>query len=75
MPEHDDDAVTIYSTDNQVEVALIKMWLDSAGIDHIVVNEAVSSLYPIAALSWVRFQVLSRDAAKAAEVLRTHGFK
>ena len=75
MPDHDDDLVTVYSTDNQVEVAFIKTQLDSAEIRYIAANDVISLVYPVDGMAIVRFQVLRKDAAEAAEVLLTHGFK
>ena len=69
----DDRLVTIYPTYDQVQAALIKMWLDSAGIPHIAVNRVISSVYPVDGMARVGFQVRAGDVDRAKEVLRENG--
>ncbi len=71
----EDDLVNVYSTTSQSDVALIKMWLDAAGIRYITCNEVISAVYPVDGMAMVRFQVRRGDEALALEVLREHGFK
>ncbi len=73
--QNDEDLVTLYSTDDQVEVALIKMWLDDVGIRCLTTSDVMRSIYPAGGMVTVRIQVFDRDVAKAAEVLRAHGLK
>jgi len=72
----DDDAlVTIYSTDRQAEIPLVKAWLDAEGIPYVTANEAISVIYPVDGMALVRLSVRRRDALKAVELLRAHGLK
>ena len=69
----DDELVTIYATDMQGRVAVIKMALDEAEIPYMAVGDVVSSIYPIVGMALVRFQVFHRDADRAQEVLTALG--
>jgi hypothetical protein len=71
----EEELVTIYTTDLQWQVTLIKLRLDEADIEYMTSNETFSGLWGIGVPSEVRFLVGSKDAERAAKVLREHGFK
>ena len=53
---------------------MAKMWLDAEGIDSVIANENLPSMYvyPAAALGYVEVQVREEDAERAIEVLKAH---
>ncbi|GAH36330.1 unnamed protein product [marine sediment metagenome] len=69
----DEELITVYSTDQPVQVALAKMRLDGEGIDYIAVNDIISAVYPVDGMAVVRFQVRRSDAERAVELLRHYG--
>lgn len=71
----DEPLVTIYATDIQSRVAVIKMALREAEIPYIAVNDVVSSILPIDGMAVVEFQVFERDAERATEVLTELGLQ
>ncbi len=71
----EEELVTVYSTDIPWEVPLIRLWLDSADIHYITLNEALASIYPVGVFGGVKFQVRRQDVPKAIEVLRAHDRK
>jgi len=71
----DEELVTVYTTDLLWQIPLIKLRLDEAEIGYATSNETVSFIYPAGVLGEVRFLVFRKDAERAAEVLREHGFK
>ncbi|MHC5035067.1 MAG: hypothetical protein ACYTFZ_08530 [Planctomycetota bacterium] len=71
----DEEVVTVYATDIQSRVAVIKMALDDAGIPYAAVNDAVSAVLPVDGMAVVSFEVLQSDAARAHEVLEQLGLE
>lgn len=71
----DEPLVTIYATDIQSRVAVIKMALREAEIPYIAVNDVVSAIYPIGGMAVVKFQVFERDIERATEVLTELGLQ
>ena len=71
----DEPLVTIYATDMQSRVAIIKMALREAEIPYIAVNDVVSSVLPFDGMGVVEFQVFERDAERATEVLTELGLQ
>ncbi len=71
----EEEFVTIYETDLQPRVVIIKMALRDAGIRFIAVNDVVSSVLPVDGMAVIGFQVLARDAPRAREVVRALGFE
>ena len=75
MADDDDDLVVVYSTDSRGEIALIRMWLDEAGIPYIGGDEVMPFVYPVDGMALVRFLVRRSDAQEAAQILLSHGLK
>jgi hypothetical protein len=69
----DEGTVTVYATDIQSLVAVIKMALDDAGISYIAVNDVVSAVLPVDGMAVVSFEVLQSDAVRAHEILEQLG--
>ena len=68
-----DDFVTVYETDAQMQVAMVKMALEGADIPFVCVNEIISTVLPIDGMAVVGFQVLAQDAERAREVIADLG--
>ena len=69
----EEDLVTVCSTADAGEVALIKMRLDGAEIPYIAVNDVISTICPIDGMALVKFQVFRRDEEEARELLQAFG--
>jgi len=69
------EPITVYSTDRPVEVAMIKLALNSAGIEYVAVNDVISAVLPVDGMAVVKFQVRREDVECALEVLRRHGHR
>ena len=74
MPETD-EFVTVYETDLQPRVAMVKMALRGADIPFLCVNDVISTVLPIDGMGVVGFRVLERDAERARQVLDDLGFE
>ena len=68
VPE-DDELVTVYETDMQGRVAVIKMAFRDADIPFLCVNDVIATVFPIDGMAVVGFRVLERDAERARQVL------
>ncbi len=71
----DEELVTVYETDRQVDVAIVKIALQDADIRFVAVNDVISTVYPIDGMAVVGFQVLRRDAERARDTLTRLGLK
>jgi hypothetical protein len=69
-----DGFVTIYETDMQARVAMVKMALQNADIPFMCVNDVVSSVLPIDGMGIVGFRVPEQDAERARQILDDLGF-
>ena len=70
-----EDLVTLCTSDNLVEIALIRLRLDQAHIPYVASNESVAFWYRVGALAEVRFLVQGKDLEGARQVLRAHGLR
>jgi hypothetical protein len=67
----EDGFVSVFSTPNPAEVAMIKSLLDSADIDYFVSNENLHTLYGSAdGFTAVEFRVYKGQAEEARELLK-----
>jgi len=69
-----DELVTVYETDVQTRVPMVKMALGDADIPFLCVNDVISTVLPIDGMAVVGFQVLERDVERARQVLDDLGF-
>ena len=74
MPE-DEEFITVYETDMQTRVSMVKMALQDADIPFMCDNDVISAVLPIDGMAVVRFRVLAQDADRAGEVLDDLGFE
>ncbi|NLW50256.1 MAG: DUF2007 domain-containing protein [Candidatus Brocadiaceae bacterium] len=73
MPQ-DEELVTVYETDMQGRVAVLKMALQNEGIPFLCDNEVLSGVLPIDGMAVVSFQVRPCDVERAGRVLDELGF-
>lgn len=73
MPD-DDEFATVYQTDSQAQVMMLKMALGNADIPFMCDNDVVSTVLPFDGMAVVKFRVLQRDVARAREILDDLGF-
>jgi len=71
----DEDLVMLCTSQNLVEIALIRLRLDQAHIPYVTSNESVAFWYRVGVLAEVRFLVQRKDQQRALEALRAHGLR
>jgi DNA primase len=73
MPDSD-EFVTVFESDSQAQVMIVKMALWEADVPFMCSNDVISTVLPIDGMAVVSFRVLERDAARARQVLDDLGF-
>ena len=63
--------ITVYSTNNHAELALIKSLLNTASINYFITNENFNSLYGVAdGLTLMDIKVMDDKVEEAKELLK-----
>ena len=73
--EADEPLVTVYATDMQSRVAVLRMALEDAEIPFLAKNAEVSTFFPVDGMAVVDFQVRERDAERARAVIQELGLR
>ncbi len=70
--ENPEKLISIYECGTNVEAAMIRDRLESAGIPCMLTNETFSSIYPIShsTLGGIRVLIFQRDIKAAQEILQ-----
>lgn len=68
-----DSLITIYETPNHARAAIVKMALSDHDIPYSVLNDMMSTIYPVDGMAVIGIQVRACDADRAVELLEEMG--